>query len=532
MHRICIGIAFWLCASIACAQFETSNMTFMSHLSLNEMGGGNSGADLWGWTDPMTGNEYALVCSSTTTSFVDVTDPNKPVYLGHLPSPTGSNTLWRDVKTYNNHAYIVADGDVGPHGLQVFDLTNLRGVNTPQTFTSTNIDNTFRSAHNIVINEQSGFAYAVGTNEFGGQALVFDLAANPANPEYVDRIDVDGYIHDAQVVNYQGPDPDHQGREIMFSGSANDFVIIDVTDKTAPFRIWEDTHPNSAYNHQGWLSEDHTTFYLDDELDYRWTHKWDVTDVDNPVYLGSIDETTGTSLDHNLYVKGKYVYSANYTAGVRIFEITDPGGSAASDLQEVAWIDTHPESDFGDPESGASFQGAWTVYPFFESGTLISSDLNRGLFVSRNDVRPADFNADGYVDCADINQLTAAIATGSDQEWFDLTGDGDVTMADRDAWLAAAGDENGLAGAYLLGDLNLDGFVDGLDFIVWNENKFSASHAWCSGDVNVDGFVDGLDFILWNANKFQTSNGGAQVPEPSAIWLCLTVLLVAPRRRA
>ncbi len=356
MNRICIGIMYWLCASIVCAQFEASNMTFMSQLTLNQMGGGASGADLWGWTDPLTGHEYALVGSSTTTSFVDVTDPLNPVYLGHLPSPTGSDTLWRDVKTYNNHAYIVADGNVGPHGLQVFDLTNLRGVNSPQTFTSTDIDLTFRSAHNIVINEQSGFAYVVGSDQAGGQALAFNLSSNPANPQFTSVIDVDGYIHDAQVVNYQGPDPDHQGREIMFSASVNDFVIIDVTNKSAPFRIWEDAHPNTAYTHQGWLSEDHTTFYINDELDLRWTHKWDITDVDNPIYRGSIDETAGTALDHNLYVKGKYAYQANYTAGVRIFEITDPEGSATSDLQEVGWIDTHPESDFGDPNDFASFQ--------------------------------------------------------------------------------------------------------------------------------------------------------------------------------
>jgi choice-of-anchor B domain-containing protein len=533
MKRACIGavlVSVMSCVS-AEAQFQTDNVALSSQLSLSQMGGGVTGADIWGWTDPLSGNEYALLASSTTTSFVDVTDPFNPVYLGHLPSPTGSDTLWRDVKTYNNHAYIVADGSVGPHGLQVFDLTNLRGVSSPQTFTSTNIDSTFRNAHNIVINEESGFAYVVGSDVSGGQALAFDLNNNPANPQFVNSINVDGYIHDAQVANYRGPDPDHQGREIMFSGSTNDFVIIDVTDKSAPFRIWEDTHPNAQYNHQGWLSEDHRTFYMNDELDRTWTHKWDITDVDNPIYRGSINETAGTAIDHNLYVKGKYVYQANYTAGVRIFATSnDATDSASDDLQEVAWIDTHPESNFGDPDDFSSFQGAWSVYPYFESGNLISSDLNRGLFVFRNDLIPADFNADGFVDCTDIDQLTAAIASGSGESWFDLTADGNVDLDDRDAWLVAAGSENGLAGGYLLGDINLDGFVNGQDFLVWNENKFSNHDAWCSGDITADGVIDGQDFLVWNSNKFQATDLTV-VPEPVTWSLVYGVLLFVRRRR-
>ncbi len=80
-------------------------------------------------------------------------------------------------------------------------------------------------------------------------------------------------------------------------------------------------------------------------------------------------------------------------------------------------------------------------------------------------------------------------------------------MADRNEWLVQAGAANLPTGnAYLLADANLDGVVDGQDFIVWNANKFTTSSAWTRGDFNVDGVVDGQDFILWNANKFQSAD--------------------------
>ncbi len=514
-HLLCWAFV----AATANAQYASSNMTLADQFDLNQIGGG-SGADIWGWTDPMTNREYALMARSNGTAFVDVTDPFNSVYLGNLPSAAG-NDIWRDVKTYGNYAYIVADGSVGPHGLQVFDLTNLRGVTSPQTFSTTFNENSFRNAHNIAINEESGFAYVIGSNESGGRALAYDLS-NPGVPAFVNSIDVDGYIHDAQIVTYHGPDPTYAGREVMFSASSNDFVIIDVDDKSAPFRIWEDTYPGVQYVHQGWLSEDHTIFYQNDELDSTWTHRWDVSDLDEPVYLGStpISPGAGSAIDHNLYVKGNYIYAANYTSGVRLFEITDP---TAATFDEVGWLDTYPANN------GSSYNGAWSVYPYFESGTIISSDINSGLFVSRVDVRPADFNADGFVNCDDIDQLTKAIASQSEQPWFDLTGDGDLDLDDRDAWLSAAGTEN-LTTGYLLGDINLDGVVDGGDFLIWNSNKFSTSSHWCSGDVNADGVVDGGDFLIWNSNKFQSSDV-ASVPEPGTLVLVLMSAALALRFR-
>jgi hypothetical protein len=135
-----------------------------------------------------------------------------------------------------------------------------------------------------------------------------------------------------------------------------------------------------------------------------------------------------------------------------------------------------------------------------------------GRIYALEQIVDGDFNSDGLYDCEDINALVAEIATGTNGPAFDMTGDGLVDLADRDAWLAVAGEVNlGSGKAYLLGDANLDGFVDGLDFTVWNANKFTSLAQWSAGDFNADHFIDGLDFIIWNANKFQSSDGAAQV---------------------
>jgi hypothetical protein len=131
-------------------------------------------------------------------------------------------------------------------------------------------------------------------------------------------------------------------------------------------------------------------------------------------------------------------------------------------------------------------------------------------------VPDGDFNDDGFYNALDIDTLVGVIAAASHNPAYDLTGDGLVNLADRDAWLAEAGGVNLPSGnPYRLGDANLDGVVDGSDFGRWNANKFTAVAAWSRGDFNADGVVDGSDFGIWNANKFTSSDGASRPPEES-----------------
>jgi choice-of-anchor B domain-containing protein len=383
--------------------YPCNKVDLMAYLPINTIGGG-SGSDIWGWTDPVTGHEWAIVGRSNGTAFVDVTDPANPVYVANLQNHTfPATSSWREIKTYGNHVYIVADNN-GAHGLQIFDLTRLRDVVTPPvTFTAAQADGHyggFGRCHDVAVDTESGFLYCVGTDTFNGGLHILDLS-NPTNPSFAGSFfqyppppatPVSyNYIHDTQCVVYHGPDVAHQGKQLCFAansttsgGSGLDrLLILDVTNKSAPVPLSATTYPGSGFIHQGWLTEDHRYFLVDDELDETnfghntKTYMWDLLDLEAPVFLGFHSGPT-TAIDHNQFVKGNYSYQANYTAGLRIIDLTNlPSAS----LAEAAFFDIVPA------HNNPTFNGAWGVYPFFASGTVIVSGISGtntgGLFVLR-----------------------------------------------------------------------------------------------------------------------------------------------------
>lgn len=436
----------------------------LSQVPLAKMGApGGVGNDIWGWTDPETGKEYVLFGHSEGTGFVDISTAKEPVFLGMLPTHTDSSE-WRDIKVYKDHAFIVSEA--ADHGMQVFDLRDLRDQTAPQTFRETAHYAGFGHAHNLVINEASGFAYGVGSTSgaypdiCAGGLFMMDIATptspqfvgcysggvpagQTAGPDFPDNV----YTHDAQCVMYAGPDTDYQGRELCFTsdgqvvfdpdfGDTRDWLgIADVTDKGNPVQVARIAYAGAGYSHQGWLTEDHSYFLLNDEFDEfapgtrTKTYVFDVRDLDDPVLAG-VFENPRAAIGHNTFIKGDRAYQANYTSGLRIIDISD---IASNNFEELAFFDSHPEDDADDdggssvlrasascaggpvirqppaalaaraeaakdsgdvgvlhhPDQGqsacgaATFQGAWGNYPFFDSGVIAISDINRGLFLLR-----------------------------------------------------------------------------------------------------------------------------------------------------
>jgi choice-of-anchor B domain-containing protein len=352
--------------------------------------------DVWGWTDAGTGKEWAIVGRYDGTSFIDISNPSAPRYVGNLPLTEGAQpNSWRDIKVYRDHAFIVADG-AGQHGMQVFDLPRLRDANAPDPvrFDADVLYDRIASAHNIVINEATGSAFAVGASSGGetcGGALHMIDIRQPKSPKFAGCFAHEGtaragrgYTHDAQCVVYRGPDRRYQGRELCLGLNENALSIADVTDKQNPKPVSSARYPNPAYTHQGWLSEDQRYFYVDDESDVlagsvatTRTTVWDLADLEDPVlakeFMGSLPASA-----HNQYVKGNLLYQANYRYGLHILDISDPANP-----REVGTFDTAPYLE------GPGFSGAWSTYPFFKSGTIIVTSVQEGMFLLKK--RPVVF---------------------------------------------------------------------------------------------------------------------------------------------
>ncbi len=349
----------------------------LAQISLREFGS-NSANDNWGWTDPETEKEYVLLGLDDGTAFIDISNPENPIFLGKLPTAS-TTSPWRDVKVFKNHAFIVSEAQ--NHGLQVFDLTKLRNVKNFEIFDASAILEDFGNAHNIWINEASSFAYVLGSNLYAGGPVFIDIS-DPKNPKILGGYSRERYTHDAHVVNYIGPDPEFQGKEIFFGsnsdgGENNRIVILDVTDKLNPSKISTVDYSGPGYTHQGFLTNDHRYFFLGDELDElkfglkTQTRIFDFSSLKEPKlhfkYFSNFD-----AIDHNGYIVGEHFFLANYSAGLRVIDISEVQNKT---IFEKGFFDTYPS------DNNPKFNGVWSIYPFFESGVIAISDIDSGLFL-------------------------------------------------------------------------------------------------------------------------------------------------------
>jgi choice-of-anchor B domain-containing protein len=401
------------CVQGQAGPFRCHQIDLMSFLPSDSIGGGpgsqygGPGNDVWGWTDPVTNREWVVMGRSDGTSFIDISDPKRPVFVANLPRH-GRIELHSDIKMYENHAFIVKDGR--DNGMQVFDLTRLRDIDyddAPVTVDADAVYEGISNAHNLHINEDTGFAYVVGATRdvagvpacHAGGLHIVDIR-DPRNPTFAGCFDEDGYTHDVQCVIYRGPDVRYQGREICFASNPDPplpgrLTVVDVTDKSNPVLLSRTPQGAPyAYSHQGWLTEDHRYFLHDDESDEitnpgrTRTRIFDVSDLEN-VFVQSVYHGETHAADHNLYVKGRYAYLTNYFDGLRVVNITKidhPGTAFAPDtpalidhqgLWEAACFDTDPvRNDI------PGFGGVWSNYPWFKNGVVAVSGFE-GLWLVR-----------------------------------------------------------------------------------------------------------------------------------------------------
>lgn len=339
----------------------------------------DNGNSCFGYTSP-SGREYAIMGLYSGTAFVEVTNPANAQFAGYIDGP---NSLWRDIRVYQNYAYA---GSEGGGGIQVISLSNIDAATNRVALVNTvTADGTIptMNSHTLEVNVTSGFLYRCGG---GNNGLRIYSLANPASPQFVAQWS-DRYVHECQVVNYTtGP---FAGREIAivcsgFNGGHNQTGLdfLDVTNKQniinlyPPRLFW--TSP--GYSHQICLSPDRNYAYLNDELDEgnfginTRTVVIDTRFLKDAAFTAPVVSSyffgSTPAIGHNLYTKSDLIFEANYRSGLQIYCTANPTAPT-----EIAFFDTYPD------DNAASFNGAWNNYPYFPSGTVIVSDIERGLFV-------------------------------------------------------------------------------------------------------------------------------------------------------
>lgn len=328
---------------------QNTNIEFRSTLTYS----GQTLANVWGYA--AGGNEYALVGAKNGLSIVDVTDPDNPDEIIQISGPSSS---WREIKTYQNYAYVVSEGG---GGVQVVNLTNL--PNTNLTWHSYNgngaINGQLTKAHALHVDETKGYLYVYGSNLFGGRALIFNLNGDPYNPNYVGYFNSNfsgnhNYVHDGYVDN-----------DIMYSGNVYGgfFCVVNMANKSNPTLLATQTTPN-AFTHNTWRSGN--TLFTTDEVSNSFLAAYDITNTGNITFLDKIQSNPGSnSIVHNTYIIDDYAVTSWYKDGFTIVDVSRP-----TNMVQVGNYDTYPNG------AGSGFNGCWGVYPYLPSGNILASNIS------------------------------------------------------------------------------------------------------------------------------------------------------------
>ncbi len=375
MKQICSTLFLIGYFFVAMAQLNT---TLLANLKYNaELN------DVWGWVAP-NGTEYALVGVQTGVSIVSLADPRNPKEVAFVP---GAFSIWRDLKTWGNFAYVTTDQSGTSEGLLVIDLSQLPAKVT-YTNWKPNLENgTLRTCHNLYIDE-NGVCYLAGCNLNSGGILFVDVASTPGEPIYMGKGPAI-YAHDVYAQN-----------NIMYASELylGRLGIYDVSDMTVPKLIGAQNTP-FRFTHNAWASENNEIVFTTDERANAPIGAYDVSDLDNiqeldqfrPAYtLGS-----GT-IPHNVHVQDDYLHISYYTAGGVIVDASRP-----DNLIEVANWDSYLGPEVG-------FFGAWGMYPFLPSGNVLISDINNGLFIIQPNLKRACFLEGKITDISNNQPLAGA----------------------------------------------------------------------------------------------------------------------------
>jgi choice-of-anchor B domain-containing protein len=390
------------CTAGRAGAFPCHNIDFVAQVQLQEIPSSPiSISNLWGFVDLDDNREYAVVGHRNGTAVYDVTVPATPVLVGNV---AGNSSLWREVKVYQvldtntgtHRAYAYVTTEAAGSGLQIIDLSNL-----PNSISLAGTLAEFGSSHTVYISNvdyasmaalpgREAFLVIAGANVAGGAYRIYSLA-NPVAPTLVTPPPAGtGYMHDSTSMIITDSRTTqcaagHDPCEVLVDFNELSIDLWDVTNKNAPVKLSATTYPTASYVHSGWPTENNQFIVVHDELDELRrslkTHIYTL-DVRNLTAPTLVTSYTGplTATDHNGYTRGDRYYVSHYKRGLVIFDLTAPLA-----LTEIGSFDTY----LSPSANSAGTDGAWGVYPFLPSGTILVSDIENGLFLlKRNETLP------------------------------------------------------------------------------------------------------------------------------------------------
>lgn len=352
------------CCSLQFALAQT-NISFASKVTFPNQ----ELANIWGFT--LGTSEYALIGGYDSLIIIDVTSPTSPVRKASINHP---NSDWHEIRTYShNGIHCLYEVSEGGGGILIANLGSLPGTVTSKFYTAAGQipgGLSVGTAHALQVDETKGYLYVYGSSLYNGRALIFDLTPDPYNPTYV------GYVNTAfSTTNHNYIHDGYADNDMMYGGHiyGGFFSIINTSSKsTSPPSLPTVTTQNTPNNftHNTWRNGNY--LFATDEKVNSFLSAYDISNTGNIKFLDKIQSNPGTnSIVHNTYIKDNYAITSWYTDGITIVDVSRP-----DNLVQVGNYDTYPSG------SGGSFNGAWGVYPFFNSGTLIVSNINGTGFTS------------------------------------------------------------------------------------------------------------------------------------------------------
>ncbi|HEU4725977.1 MAG TPA: choice-of-anchor B family protein [Candidatus Eisenbacteria bacterium] len=311
------------------------------------------------------GREYGILGTTTGTSIVRLTDPRNPVEVDFIDGPLSD---WREMKQYRNWVYVCSEGAGTGRGIQIISMENPDNPRLVKTYRTG-----FDTAHTVSIDTTRALLYCNGTS-IGMVALALQpmagaTNASPTSPQEV-GVFSDYYVHDLHLRGTLG-----------YVSAINDGFesILDLTNPAnlsagAPGVEVKRWNTPANFTHNSWTTKNGDYLIVTEENSGGKPKVYDITGPGTPVLKYTFTDLPA-HIGHNVHVKGDTAFVSYYTAGVRLYDITDPTKPV-----EFAYFDTFQGADGG-------FDGVWGVAPYFPSGIFITSDISNGLSVFRVDAQ-------------------------------------------------------------------------------------------------------------------------------------------------